>query len=187
MKRWIAEQPAPAQENAKARWARKRAVFLMALGVSAWALGGTNLWLAMYDRESQRLLEDRSVPATATVVKRLIAPDGRTHRIHYRVNDAGGQSAQANVEVQPDLWESLEVGETVEVFTVAGRPDISQLVAGQVLDRYPAPGARALMALAIILLGILFVASGVMNWREVGLGFQSPRPNRTLKPRKLFG
>jgi hypothetical protein len=124
--------------------------------------------MAVRDREAHRLMKEQSVLTEASVVEKFIAPDGRTHRIRYRVSDRNGTSDEGNVEVQPDVWRMLEVGAKVEAYAVPGRPDISRLALGQIDDRFgPEPGVMIWISVGIVVAGFVFFGTGIMTW----LGF----------------
>jgi hypothetical protein len=171
--RRLAEHPAPGRAQDVKKKSRKTARWLMFSGIMACGLAGMIFWMASTDESSSQLMKDRGAPAMATVVKKLIAPDGRTRRIHYEVVDSTGTRDTANVEVTAAVWDALEVGTKVEVIAVPGRPDISRLASGQIDDfQQPSPAMMKWLSVAVAALGVLFFVGGIMAWygREPKLG-----------------
>lgn len=168
----VAQNPAPAREQAKAGKSRRNGYVLLAGAAMAWLIGGANLWMAVTERATQKLLKEQGVAAVGVVTEKNIAPNGRTHRIVYRVDDPSGRSDTANVEVKPVLWQLLQVGAEVRIVVVPGRPDISRLAAGQVDDRM-APNPLLMIPMSIVFIVAGFVALGVgvlaLKGKEIGL------------------
>lgn len=174
IQRRMADRASPSRVQAERRKHRKTGALLMFGGVVAWIMAGVNVWMALSDREAQRLLSERGVPAMATVVEKFIAPDGRTHRIMYRVDHVPADSTPANVEIEPALWTTLDEGTPINVVAVPGRPDISRLAVGQIDDNFtPKPEIMLLVCAAVAVMGIVFFVGGVLSWIGIEIKFDS--------------
>ena len=139
----------------------------------AWALGGVNGWLAYSDARAQRLLRESAVPGEATVVRKFVAPDGRTHRIEYRV--AGVEAAPLeNVEVNPLLWSAMAEGERLPVLYVPADPSVSHLRIGQIDDVQMSSAVHYGLSAVIAGMGVVFFVGGLLELRKARAGAGAP-------------
>jgi hypothetical protein len=170
----LAQRASPAGTHVERRKARRTGTFLMLGGVLAWALAGINVWFAISDRQAAELMTKQGVPTAATIVNKFIAPDGRTHRVEYRVAGAGHDAPLVNVEIEPLLWITLQAGSRIQVIAVPGHPEISRLLAGQIDDHFaPAPGTTLLVSVGVALLGVFFFVGGILARRGIDIRFNN--------------
>ena len=163
--------PSPQQAAVKRGQGRRKGVFFMAFGVVFIALAVVNGWIALKDRRDQELFQKLGRSTEATIVRQFIAPDGRTHRIEFRVDDVP-DAPVVNVEVNEILWMVMTPGRHMAVIAVPGRPDLAHLTMGEIADNFappfgimlPASIAVGLFAMAIFVLGILVFRGMQAKW-----------------------
>jgi hypothetical protein len=96
-------------------------------------MGAGSIFMVSHVRNEQRakrLLHEKGELGEGTIVRLFVAPNGFTKRLEYRV----ANSDVRNVEVQPDVWNRLQGAKTVQVIYVADEPNISRLLAGEVVE-----------------------------------------------------
>lgn len=144
---------------------RKQAVFLALGGAVALALAGANGWMAYDDARAARLFREAAVPGEAAVVRKFVAPDGRTHRIEYRIADVADAPLE-NVEFDPLLWTAIGEGQRLPARYVAAEPGISRLEIGQIEDDPVSPTMQGALSAFIALLGLAALVASVVEWRK---------------------
>lgn len=141
---------------------RRNAILMLIVGP---LLGVAAVFVTLENRkegEAAALLQTQGQVATAEIVERFTAPNGRTRRLKYRLN---ADSPEENVEVEPAIWEALAGARQVDVVTVLGRPDISRLVKGQVdNDHGMSSMEKWLIPLAGGLMALFFTVFGLFSW-----------------------
>jgi hypothetical protein len=163
------QSESPQQTEVKRGQSRRKGVFFMVFGVIFTALGVGNVLIALHDRSDRELFEQRGRSTTATVVRQFIAPDGRTHRVEFRVDNAANAPA-VNIEVNEILWMGMTPGRHIAVVAVPDHPDIAHLPTGEIEDNFAPSFAIMLpLSLAIILFAIGIFVLGVLVIR----GFQA--------------
>lgn len=163
--RRVEANPSPLKAAVERGKARRSAAFLMCGGVLAWALAGVNFWMASVDQKNRELFDTQASPTTATIAELVIAPDGRTHRVHFKVDGVGADAPVVNVEVDPGLWRTLKTGTTVLVKAVPGRPDLAKLLVGQIDDdESPSPRKMYVLCAVVAVMGVVFFGGGVREW-----------------------
>jgi hypothetical protein len=170
VQRRVSAKPHANSDAVATRRLRKRAAGLMVGGVMALALGGVNAWLAYDNARAARLLRESAEPGEATVVRKFVAPDGRTHRIEYRLASINGASLE-NVEVNPLFWALMSEGQRVPVLYVPSDPRVSRLQIGQIDDAQQlSPPLHYGLSAAIAGLGVVFFAAGLLELRKARRG-----------------
>lgn len=168
LQRQLAARPHARATAVETRRLRKQAAFLIFGGVCAIALGAATGWMAYRDATAERLLRDSTVPGEAIVVRKFVAPNGRTHRIEYRVTGANGQPPLENVQVNTLFWVGLTEGNHVPVHYVPADPGISRLAIGQVDEKEMSPGTEGLMSALVGAMGVFFLSVGGWQWFKAG-------------------
>jgi hypothetical protein len=174
IRRRMAEHPSPQRDGVALGKVRRKGLLMVLAGVVFLGLALVNAWIALHDRESAQLLATQGRPSEAIVVRKFIAPDGRTRRIEYRVDVAG--APVENVEVEPLLWELLQERQRVPVISVPGRPDVSRLAAGQVDDSMHADPRLMLVASAVM--GVFsagIIVAGILGRRGLTVKWDAQR------------
>lgn len=103
-------------------------------------------------------------------MRKFLAPDGRTHRVEFRVADAGDDAYLHNIEVDARFWPMLREGMLVPVKTVAGHPEIARFP-GEVKDDFlnPSSNTDLLLAAAMLVLGAFFVTAAVLAFKGIDI------------------
>jgi hypothetical protein len=169
VQRRLAAKPHAKSEAVATRRLRKRAAGLICGAFLAWALGGANGWLAYSDARAQRLLKESSVPGEAMVVRKFVAPDGRTHRIEYRLAGVDGAPLE-NVEVNPLFWSAMVEGQRLPVLYVPADPSVSHLRIGQIDDMQMSSAVHYGLSAGIAVLGVVFFVGGLLELRKTRAG-----------------
>src|SRR5262249_14861611 len=111
-----------------------------------------------------------------TITEKIVAPDGQTHRLYYRVEDPNGKSDTANVHISSNLWNTLEVGQKIPVMAVPGRPDISHY--SEPIDDdgiQMRPSMSMVLSVAVTGLAAFFFVMGVLSFRGIEIDFDSKK------------
>lgn len=161
----------PQQTQVKRGHNRRKGVLFMLFGVVFTALGIVNAWIALGAHSDNELFLKLGRPTNATVVRQFIVPDGRTHRIEFRVDDVSNAPV-VNVEANEFLWAAMTPGQHIPVVAVPRRPDIAHLAIGEVRDNFTPPfGMMVLLSVAIsvfaigvFLLGVLVLRGMQAKW-----------------------
>jgi len=114
--------------------ARKAGTLLVALGLPMVAIGVLNFFLAIHERRAEELYRTKATPASAKVIDRRTAPDGVTKRIVFLAAGDNGKTAERNVEVLPEVWNAVKIGDDLPILVVPEDPEISHLLLGEVED-----------------------------------------------------
>lgn len=168
LKHHLSQRANPATDLVKKKRSRRNGWSLVFGGVFALGLAGANAFIAYTNSQNRALLASQGVEGTATVVRKFIAPDGRTHRIEYRVDVPG--APLANVEIEPMLWVLIQQDQKLTVKHVPGRPDLSRLLSGQIDDNEPNPRLMLIVGVGVTLLGVVFLVAGVLALLGIELG-----------------
>jgi hypothetical protein len=157
----------PHQSSVRWRKARRQGAGLMIGGICACALAGAVGWIAWDDQHSAALLQSSGTRGEGVVLSKSIAPDGRTHRIEYRVV-SGAKSDTHNIEIIIPLWQTLSPGDHLAIKTVPNRPEISELLEGEVRDDSRlSPAVSAGLVALVFLAGIVFFVVGVLSRKGI--------------------
>ena len=162
-------------EEIRAKKSRWSALLVIGMGLLFTVGGGFLIADGRYKARASNLLATSGTMGEGQVVDRLMAPDGRTCRLHYKVVVDGRESSVQNVEVTREVWLALEGAVVVPVLYVPEEPNISRLVAGQVEsnDFTDTPmGGYVTGALGIIM-GLFMLSIGTMLWRGWDIGLDS--------------
>jgi hypothetical protein len=155
----------PQQSHVKRGQNRRKGVFFMVFGVVFTALGAANAWIALKEHSDNDLFQKLGRPTNAAVVRQFIAPDGRTHRIEFRVDDVPNAPV-VNVEANQFLWAAMKPGQHIPVVAVPGRPDIAHLAIGEVRNNLTPPfGMMMLLSVVISVFAIAVFVVGVLVFR----------------------
>jgi hypothetical protein len=119
-------------------------------------LAAENARMALRERADQRDLASIGVVTEGRILRRFIAPNGRTRRLEFEVTDASGLTARRNVEVDDATYEALAEIESVPVIAVPGRPRASHLLVGEIVRSDP--GAEPAMMLVLSAFLALFMS-----------------------------
>jgi len=162
--------PSPRTDDVRWRKTRRNAVFFMALGVFALAGGAWTAWMGYTTRRADELLRTEPVEGQAVIVRKLVAPDGRTRRVEFRVADAGDDAYLHNIEVDARFWPLLREGMLVPIKTVAGHPEIARFP-GEIKDDFlnPSPRTNLLLAAALFVLGAFFITGAVLAFKGIDI------------------
>ena len=116
------------------REGRKRAI-LTGLGAVLFSCATTFVvYDGWWNHQAEQRMANEGVDGTGTVIRHFVAPNGITRRIEYEVKSDDGASATHNVEIEQELHERLNVGDTVQIRYVPGDPRISRLLSGEIHD-----------------------------------------------------
>ena len=167
----LTARPSPHSSDVQWRKSRRNAVFFLFLAVFAAAGGGFMGWTGYTERRDAQLMDTRGVDGEGLVVRKFVAPDGRTHRIEYRVAGAGDDAYLHNVEVDPRVWLLLESGSRLPIKTVPGHPEIARLRAGEIADDFHnlPPLISALFAAALVVMSLVFAAGAFLAFRGIDI------------------
>jgi hypothetical protein len=183
----LAEHPSPHAAAVRWRKARRTAVALLFGAVLTLAGSAWTGWMAYDNHRSRELMRKQGVDGEAVVVRKFVAPDGRTHRIEYRVAGAGaGQDGPLhNVEVDPIVWAMLQTGGRVPVKTVPGHPEIARLSAGEIEDEMgsDSPTLNLVLSIALFVMGGLFLAGAILGFK--GIEIATDPQTKKLKIERL--
>jgi hypothetical protein len=113
---------------------RRRAALAFAIGLLILLASGFIASTTHEDLRAARLLREKGEPGEGEIVRRIIAPDGWTKRLEYRVTGAGGRMGTRDVEVERGYWDELEHEKSIPVIYVPDEPEISRLARGEVKE-----------------------------------------------------
>jgi hypothetical protein len=159
----------PRAADVKRGQGRRKGLFFMLFGVIFLALGVANICISLKESRDRELFQKFGRPTHGTVVRQFIAPNGRTHRIEFRV-DGAPNAPVVNVEVNQILWMSMIPGKHIPIIAVPDRPDVAHLAIGEIRDNsMPSSGIMIVLSVAIGLFAIATFVVGVLAFR----GFQA--------------
>jgi hypothetical protein len=170
----LTEHPSPHADALRWRKLRKTSVALL-VG-SAFMLAGSAYvsWETYDDHRSETLMRTQGVDGEALVVRKFLAPDGRTRRIEYRVAGAGENAPLHNVEVDQMVWMLAQDGERLPVKTVPGHPEIARLAAGEIKDSFKgSPALNIGLSIALFIAGIVFTVGAVLGFKGIEIATDS--------------
>jgi hypothetical protein len=163
--------------------AKRTAVFTGLAAIVFLGIAGAVAWVAHEEIRGARLLETTGVEGVAEIEERLLARDGVTPRLVYRVTAPDGRSGTRNAEVTRSVWNALEGAKTVLVIYAPEDPSISRLVFGEVKEydplKRPLTG-YGLPALAAVM-SLFFLAMAALYWRGWGLDLDSKSGRFSIK------
>lgn len=158
-------------DAAKWKKAKRNAVVALIAAVVVFA-GVIGLsWMTYTTHRDNQLLQDTGVDAEGNIVRLFVAPDGRTHRVEFRVANAGDDAYLHNVEIRAEVWQLLQGAARVPIRTVPGHPDIARLTFGQVDDSVsnPSPALNVFLAIALLALGIFFLVASILAFKGIDI------------------
>ncbi|TWT93289.1 hypothetical protein [Stieleria varia] len=176
----ITENPAGEKRAVSAAGKKKGRRTALITGVGTLLMGTAGIFLplqAYWRHEANQLMASSAVAGTGTVTNKLIAPNGRTRRIHYSVTGTDGTVETHNVEVTREFYDSIHFGDSVAIRYVPDRPDISELVVGQVFedDITDTPMALLLMGIFGIAATCFMLPIMVLSWKGYDVDFNKGR------------
>lgn len=165
------QAPSPQQTVVKRGQGRRKGVFFIVFGVVFTALALGNAWMALKEHGDRELFAKLGRSTSATIVRQFIAPDGRTHRVEFRVDDVP-DAPVVNVEVNQILWMGMTPGEHIAVIAVPGRADLAHLAIGEIADNFLPPFGimlslsivLGLFAIAVFVVGVLVLRGMQAKW-----------------------
>src|SRR5258706_1064753 len=110
VKQRLSDQPSP--HASAVRWRKSRRTATALLVGAILAIGGSVglAWMAYDAHQAKELMRTQGVDGEGIIARKFIAPDGRTHRIEYRVAGAGDNAKLHNVEIDTMYWTILPAG-----------------------------------------------------------------------------
>jgi hypothetical protein len=128
-------------------------------------------WMAYDTHRAEQLMRTQGVGGEAVVVRKFIAPDGRTRRVEFRVADAPENAHLHNVEIDPQFWALLQAGARLPVKTVPGHPEIAHLRFGEIKDDFlnPSPMMNGLLSLGLLVMAILFLIGAILGFKGIDI------------------
>jgi len=183
VKAHIAQAGNPATEQVQLNRARRSAwvAFPTALLLGAGSI--FIAWDGWNNARSERLLTERGQPGQAEILRRFLAPDGRTPRLEYRITNLQGQAGERNAELLRPVWDALEGKTHVPVLFVPDEPSINRLMFGEVLENeiMMKPPACYVMAGLGVLITLFLLVYGVMNCYGWGIDLDSKTGKISIK------
>jgi hypothetical protein len=187
----LAEYPSPHAPAVRWRKARRTAIALLVGTVFTLAGSAWTAWMAYDTHRARELMRTQGVDREAVVVRKFVAPDGRTHRIEYRVAGAGAETGAGkdaplhNVEVDPIVWAMLQTGGRVPVKTVPGHPEIARLSAGEIEDEMgsDSPTLNLVLSIALFVMGGVFLVGAILGFK--GIEIATDPQTKKLKIERL--
>lgn len=172
IKQRLTDHPSPHAGAVRWRRSRRQGKALLVGSVLAAAGAVFMAWMTYDQHRTEHLLRTRAVDGEGLVVRKFIAPDGRTHRIEYRVAGAGEDAKLHNVEIDPLLWTVLQDGARVPITTVPDHPEIARLRVGEIKDEFlnPPQMLNVLLCIAMIVMAILFLVGAIMGFKGIDIG-----------------
>lgn len=164
----------------KKKKSHKQGLFLILGGCFGIALASFMIWDTHNDQEGAKLLASSGILGEAEIVERRMAPNGVTCRLIYKVTGNNGQTSERNVMVTQLYWDATAEATHVAVTYVPDRPDLSKLAVGEVdekKDILDSPKARYTMSGIIIVMCVVFIVAGILNF----LGWDIDFNNKTGK------
>jgi len=167
----LTDQPSPHANAVRWRKARRTATALLVGTVMALAGSVWMTWLAYDQRQTEQLMQTHGIDAEGIVVRKFVAPDGRTHRIEYRVAGAGEKAMLHNVEIDKQLWTMLQAGARLPVKTVSGHPEIAKLRAGEIQDDSlnPSMTLQVVLSVGLFLMAMLFLVGAILGFKGIDI------------------
>ena len=161
----VASHAKPDAGQAATKHDRKSAIFVICVGSGFLLLSIFIGWMTYDDARQRSLLETEATLGVAQVEDLVVAPNGTTKRLHYRVDIGDGKTYESeNIQVTDEYWDSIQDATTVPVVYASSDPNISRLEEGQVFDDdvlktplggYGLSAIGCLMSLGFIILGTL--------------------------------
>lgn len=127
-------------------------------------VGLAGIGMMLWDRASKQRFEREGVDTEAVVIKHYQKMLGR--RIEYEYGGPDGETLTTDVLVEPSVWNSMEIGDTVQIVYQASAPATSRLKFGQQETHEP-PGLLMLLAAG----GVALLGAGglVLYWLGIDL------------------
>jgi hypothetical protein len=166
----LTAQPSPRTDAVRWRKSRRNAVFFLAVGLLALAGAAWTAWTSYTIRRAEEMLRTQAVDGQAVIVRKFVAPDGRTRRVEFRVAGAGHDAYLHNIEVDPKFWPLLREGMRVPIKTVSSHPEIARFP-GEIRDEFlnPSPKTNLLLAAGLTLLGAFMTAGAVLAFKGIDI------------------
>jgi len=165
VKAGICAQANPVTSQVQLKRAHRNAWIALATALFLGAACSFIVWDGWNKARADRLLVEKGQVGQAEILRRFLAPDGRTPRLEYRITNAQGVSAEHNAEMHRFVWDMLEGQKNVQVLYVSEEPSISRLAMGEVVedDTFMKPpgcyilgGIGGFMSLIVLGIAILF-------------------------------
>jgi hypothetical protein len=168
--RRFADQPSPHVNALRWRKSRRAAVGFLAIAAFTAAGATWTAWMAYDARRTDELMRTQAVDGEGVIVRKFVAPNGRTHRIEFRVAGASDNAKLHNVEIDRDLWALLESGGRVPVKTVPNHPEIARLTIGQINDPSDAsPIINLWLSIGLSVLSLVFLSGAFLGFRGIDI------------------
>ena len=172
----IQTEPSNAPKTVSQAGIKKGRRTALITGMGALLLGSAGIFLpleAYWKHQAKSLLSSSGVDGQGVVTERFVAPNGVTHRIRYDVTGNDGSVESHNVEVTEAFYQSVTEGGTVDVRYVPDRPDISELVTGQVIsdDMMDSPLMGLLLGCVGIVATLFMVPIAILSWKGYDIDF----------------
>ena len=166
----LSEHPSPHAAAVRWRKSRKQAKWMVIATAVALAGAVFMAWMTIDQRRTEMLLRQQGIDGQGIVVRKFIAPDGRTHRIEYRVAGAGEGAKLHNVEIDLGMWALIEAGSRVAVTTVPGRPDVARLNGGEIKDDFEtSPVLNILLCVGMLVLTVFFLVAAIFGFKGIDI------------------
>jgi len=179
----IADKPGDTADRLQLKKARRSAMIVGGISVLMIGVALANVWIAHEEQRTERLLAEAAVPGEADIVRRFLAPNGRTCRLEYRVTSPVATDEVRNAEVTREFWDAAEDLESVTVLVVPDEPSISRLTAGEVIDKDPTTSPKVMYVLSAVIgvICLLGLGAAVLQWRGWDIDLDSGTKKFSIK------
>ena len=170
-------------ENIRTKKSKRSALLSLGVGIGMLCLGTGMAWMTHREVRADKLLAESGVSGTATILERVLAPNGVTPRLEYEITGDAGIAGKRNAELTRERWDSLEDATTAEVVYVPDEPWISRLVDGEVEDTdftKTAAGGYTLCAVGMVM-ALFMLGAGVLQWRGWDIDLDSKTHKISIK------
>jgi hypothetical protein len=171
IKKRLEDHPSPHASALRWRKSKRSGVMLLMLAIIPLAGSVWLAWMAYATNRDNQLMHTQGVQTEAILVRKFIAPDGRTHRIEYRVAETGEGAPVHNVEIDKLDWTLLQPGAHLPVKTVPGHPEIAELLSGEIKDEVlnPSTTMNVLLSLGVFVMGIMFLVFAILRIKGIDI------------------
>ena len=148
--------------------ARRYGALILVAAVFFVAAAVGSFYLASVIETEEQALSAEGVDGMATVVRRYVAPNGVTKRIEYEIR-LDNTSGIRNTAVTDAFWNSVNVGDEVNVTYVPRNLEYSRLDVGESSRRKRSSGLMYVVGAAHCVFACLFVAGGCAQYAGYSL------------------